>query len=486
MSKPFQGPISTQAICRAVMVVAALALQAAVCAQDSPDPPEVRPDGVTISPFGDGGLMNMLYDCRQRPQAVYLNKKIFIGYKGGGKPSASGKAKTRPMLISYDVQSGQFSKPFSIGPKSSDHHYCPTLWADTKNHLHVLSGCHKTSGTHLISKRPATLGSDKSAWIKAPQIASKLSYPTVFQIHGGRQLIYYRTDGHTSSWTYRISGDNGKTWTAPKNDVTDLDINGRLDWSSYHTKIPSPDGKTLHVVYTDYDDNKNAPDPKRFFNPRYKQAVTNEWKYNLSYVKIDLQTRVVRNIDGEILKTPIDLDYSKAKCQIWDTQWRGAGVPPVIHLDGKGEPTFLHVLSEDDLKTHNYYYVRRENGKWVQSVVTKANHQWNSGYLAADRNGVLHAYVIVGDSYFDSDGDMDRHGGGTIEEWISSDKGKSWKKHRGLTPDGKRYTGWRFNNIQPVTRPNGTVVEGFLLFYGWKSANSPDGKCFLLHDTGAK
>ena len=70
----------------------------------------------------------------------------------------------------------------------------------------------------------------------------------------------------------------GRTWAGPEKDVTDLDSKGKLDWSSYQTKIPSKDGKHLHVVFTDYDDNKNSPDPKRFYNPRYAQLVSNEWK----------------------------------------------------------------------------------------------------------------------------------------------------------------------------------------------------------------
>lgn len=176
------------------------------------------------------------------------------------------------------------------------------------------------------------------------------------------------------------------------------------------------------MVYTDYDDNKSE-NPKRFFNPRYNQAVSNEWKYNLSYVKIDLETHVVRNADGDVLKTPIDIVYSKANCQIWDTELRGAGIPPVISLDEDGEPTFLHVLSEDNLKTHRYYYVRREKGQWVQTPICKSNHQWNSCYLARDKDGVLHAYVIVGEGYLEG-GFMDKHGGGGIEEWVSEDKGK--------------------------------------------------------------
>lgn len=434
---------------------------------------------VEILPFGEGGMLKMLYDCRQRPQSVYLKYRIYIVYNGDSKLNKRGKASAYPMLITYDPQSRRFSKPVRLGPSSSDHHYSPIIWADEDDYLHVLFGCHITPGTHLISEHPAQRRFSETTWRKAPEIAPKLSYPTVFRIHGNKELIYYRTEGHSSSWTYRISEDNGRTWTGPEKDVTDLDIAGRPEWSSYQCKLPSKDGRYLHVVYTDYDDVKSN-DPQRLFNPRYDQAVSNEWKYNLSYVKIDLERHVVRNAYGDVLKTPIDIDYSKANCQIWDTEWRGAGIPPVISLDENGEPTFLHVLSEDNLKSHRYYYVRREKGQWIQSPICESNHQWNSCYLARDKNGVLHAYVIVGEGYLKG-GEMDRHGGGSIEEWVSGDKGKSWKKLRDLTADREHYPGWRFNNIQPVTRPDGTVVEGMLLFYGWKDKNAPKAKAFLLH-----
>jgi hypothetical protein len=435
-----------------------------------------------IIPFGEYGKFKMLYDCRQRPQSVLLNDRLYIVYNGDAKPSGNGKGKACPLLITYNPKDRSFSKPVRLGQKSStDHHYSPIIWADEDDFLHVLFGCHRTPGTHLISDHSMQKKTSNIIWKKMPQIAPKLSYPTVYRIHGNKEIIYYRTDGHTSSWTYRITGDNGKTWKGPIKDVTDLDSKRKLDWSSYQTKLPSKDGKHLHVVYTDYDDNKNSPKEERFYNPRYDRLVSNEWKYNLSYVKIDLQTQVVRNAAGDILKTPIDLDYSKANCQIWDTKWRGAGIPPVISLNEYDEPTFLHVLSEDNIKSHRYYYVRREKGKWKQTPICNSNHQWNSSYLARDKKGVLHAYVITGEDYLEG-GYMDRHGGGRIEEWISQDKGNSWKKFRDLMADQKDYVGWRFNNIQPVLRPDGSIVEGMLLFYGWKDKDAPEARAFLLHE----
>jgi len=303
----------------------------------------------------------------------------------------------------------------------------------------------------------------------------------MYRIYDKKELVYYRTAGHTSSWTYRITDDKGKTWTEPAKDVTDMDINGRFEWSSYQCKLPSQDGRFLHVVFIAYDDNK-SDDPKRYYNPRYKHEVSNGWKYNLYYVKIDLQTHDVTNYDGESMKTPIDIDQADAKCRIWDTNWRGAGVPPTIILDENGNPAFLHALSGDTIKDHQYYYVRRAEGKWKKTPITRSNHQWNSCHLARDDYGTLHAYLIVGDRYLDTGGYMDSYGGGSVEAWISADKGNTWKKQKDLTPDKSRYPGWKYNNIQPVTRPDGSCVDGMLLFYGWKDKESPEAKAFLLHE----
>ncbi|MHC4568420.1 MAG: BNR-4 repeat-containing protein [Planctomycetota bacterium] len=433
--------------------------------------------------FGQGGQIKMLYDRRQRPQAVCLDDKVHIVFNAGGQIGARPKALTKPMAITYDITTRQFSEVVTLGPASRDHHYGPVIWADEDGYLHVLFGCHRTPGTHLISKQPGSIGSSIESWDKGPQIAPGISYPSIFRVSDNRELIYYRTEGHTSSWTYRISDDSGKTWTGPSRDVTDMDINGRTEWSSYHTTLPSRNGRFLHVAFMTYDDNK-SDDPKRYYNPRYDRAVANEWKYNLYYVRIDLQTHEVTNFDGERMKTPIDIGRADAKCRIWDTKWRGAGVPPTIILDENGDPAFLHVLSEETLAEHRYYYVRRAGGKWKQTPITRSNHQWNSCHLSGD-DGTLHAYLIVGDGYLDTGGYMDRYGGGAVEEWISGNKGNTWTRLRELTPDKSRYPGWKYNNIQPVTRPAGSIVDGMLLFYGWKDKDAPEAKAFLLHeDTG--
>lgn len=368
-----------------------------------------------ILTFGVNGKRNMLYDARQRPQSVLLHGRVHIVYNADATATNNNKGNAYPMLITYDPQTRRFTEPVRIGPKNSDHHFSPIIWADESDYLHVLHGCHRTPGTHLISAEPVVAGASTVRWKEAPQIAPKLSCPTVYRVYDEKEVIAYRTNGHISSWTYRISEDNGKTWVGPKHDVIDLDSKGRTDWSSYRTALPSEDGRHLHMVYVDYDDYITELTPARLYNPRYGRVVSNEWKYNLHYVKVDLENHEVTNIDGKVLRTPNDVDYSKDNCLIWDTEGRGAGIPPVIALDAEGDPTFLHILSEGDLKTHGYYYVRREESKWLQTRIHSSNHNWNGGYLAHDADGAIHAYLITGEGYLEG-GYMDGRGGGSVEE----------------------------------------------------------------------
>jgi hypothetical protein len=421
--------------------------------------------------FGFGGSKKMLYDVRQRPQAIYFKGKVFIGYKGGGsKPADGGRESVAPtyaMLLSYDPLSREFSKPIKFGDMTDDHHDCPVIWADKDDHLHFLYKCHNEPGIHLVAKQPGTMGKSESDWTVLPDIAPMVSYPTVYRLYDDSDMVYFRTAGHSSSWSYRITRDNGRSWLAPPNDVTNMDLIGFPEWSSYQAKVISKDHRTLHVVFTDYDDVKSN-DPKRLYNPRYEQVVGNEHKYNLSYVRINLETHEVSNLEGE---------------RIWDTVWRGAGVPPALSLDDNGNPEVLHVLSEEDIETHGYYYVRFEDGEWRNTRITGSNHQWNSGYLKRDKNGQLHAYVIVGEGYQDKEGINYSHGGGRIEHWLSKDQGNTWDRHRDITPDSAQYPGWSFNNVQPVMRSDGSTVDGMLLFYGWLDEEKPDAVAFLLDES---
>ena len=450
--------------------------------------------GQTLQSFGEGGQIKTLYDNRQRPQAVYLNGKIHIVFNAGAVEGSTGKSKTKPMAVTYDLNTRAFSSIVTLGRASSDHHDGPVIWADRQERLHVFYGWHHDLGKHLISDQPRSIGISSEDWSAAPAPAPKMSYPWTSRIYDDRQLVFYRTNQHYSSWTYRITDDDGNTWEGPENDVIDLDVKGGMDtdWSIYTAKALSKDGNFLHVGFIAYDDYKRlrSPaeiasgklDPSRQLNPLYDYRRVS-YKYNLYYLKVNLRTHEVMNHAGEILQPPIDISTANSKCMIWDTQWCGGGIVPSMLIEENDQVSFLHNISdfhrEDSLE---YHYVRFEKGEWKQTRITHSNHEWNSGHLSKSADGSLQAYVITGAGYLDSDGYMDKHGGGNIEEWISTDKGNTWKKERDLTPDKATYSGWKYNNIQPVKKPDGTLVDGMLLFYGWKDKNAPEAKAFLLHE----
>jgi hypothetical protein len=255
--------------------------------------------------------------------------------------------------------------------------------------------------------------------------------------------------------------------------------------SSYHTYLVSKDGKSIHIAFMYYDDNKKNI-PEKSYNPRYQRNV-GTLKTNLYYVKVDLEADKVRNFEGKELETPVLQDQADAHCKIWDTNWRGAGIPPDIIVDRKGNPAFLHVLTEDVLEKLNYYYVRRVNDHWEHTIIAPACQKWNSSHLMMDHQGVLHAYLLMDDGYFESEGKgvMNSHGGGTrIEEWISTDDGSTWELGNTLFIAEGEYEGWRFNNVQPVKSKDGKIKEGIWLFYGWKEkeGDAPQAKAFLLID----
>jgi len=88
------------------------------------------PQNAIPTAFSFGGSKKMTYDVRQRPQAVYFNGKVFIGYKDGGTTANKNPrnvAPTHASLVSYDPESRTFSKALTFGKQTSDHHDCPVL-----------------------------------------------------------------------------------------------------------------------------------------------------------------------------------------------------------------------------------------------------------------------------------------------------------------------------------------------------------------------
>ena len=127
--------------------------------------------------FAEGGKFKMLYDARQRPQGILVNDFVFIVYNGDARPSSNGKGRAYPMLICYDRKKKKSEFSDSFGNESStDHHDSPIIWADRDGHLHVLYGCHRSPGVHLVTAQPVGNDAVEIRWVKRAQIAPRMSY----------------------------------------------------------------------------------------------------------------------------------------------------------------------------------------------------------------------------------------------------------------------------------------------------------------------
>jgi hypothetical protein len=452
-----------------------------------------------IQEFGQGGNTQMLYDRRQRPQSLYYKGLAYIVYNGGAKTTNPGRREhAYPHIVTYNPQTRELSKPIKLSEKGgNDQHNTPVIWIDKDEYIHILYGCHNAKPyTHIVSKQPGEIGTSINDWNKLPDFTDAISYPTVYNISGGRQLIYYRGEGHRSNWKYQITNDNGVTWTDPfivtdLNNAEDLKITDETtkeehrfidETSSYQSVCLSKDGKFLHVAFSFYDDNKKSL-PEKFINKRYGTDHNLGIKYNLYYVKVDLSNIEVRNYEGNLLTTPMDLAYADAHCRIWDTDERGSGKPAFVNEDENGDPTFIHCLSsDDDLDKYNFWYVRREGHQWKRTIIATANHSWSSCYSKTRESGMLHAYLVRSTEPKIS-GWMDQRGGGNlIEEWVSEDKGNTWIRVNDFAPKDPKYDGWRFNCIQPVRDRYGNDLDNLHIFYGWKDPNLHLAKAFIVHE----
>ena len=131
----------------------------------------------TIYPFGEGGNLKMLYDRRQRPQALKEGNEIYIVYNGN-KVNEDEKPKTMPIITSFNLKTKTFGNSYNLGSASSDHHYCPIIWADKKMKINVFYGAHNSQGTHLISKNKLSIGKSIKDWEKGTFLETPVSYPS--------------------------------------------------------------------------------------------------------------------------------------------------------------------------------------------------------------------------------------------------------------------------------------------------------------------
>ena len=109
--------------------------------------------------------------------------------------------------------------------------------------------------------------------------------------------------------------------------------------------------------------------------------------------------------------------------------------------------------------------MRRRDGAWKRSAITRTSHPFNACHLERGQDGSFHATLVTGAGEAVSKDEMDRYGWGErVERWTSGPDGERWTRRSDLTPR----QGHRYQNVTFVARADGGMADGMILFYGWR------------------
>jgi len=419
--------------------------------------------------FAQHGSEKMVYDIRMGPQCLHCDGEYIAAYQANTR---GGKA--LPHIIKRNRE-GVWSEPVVLGDVAEyDHHFAPVIWLDGDRRIHVLYHCHiyLHQSRHLVSAAPL----DIRTWVEGPEVAPSISYPRVIPLPGGKLLLYYRALGHMGFWTWQISHDGGFTWERLSTPLVDFDHRPEVpgdDWAgSYHSVSPGRDGKSLHLAFVYWDE-------RNWVHPLYQTAVGHRNRYHLYYLRADTGTGELRTIHGQPMARPVNRKDAR-ECLVWDTGHHLTNMPSIL-VDENDRPSFLVPVSGGTLDDVSFWFVSFKDGAWSRHRVAGANNTWNGSHMEYGACGEITAFLA---GQAPPPGNFSSYGGGPLEEWTSSDRGKEWSRRSNLVPTA----GLLCNNPRPVMDMAGKELKRTLLFYGWQGPDGipPQGpfrgKAFLWQD----
>jgi hypothetical protein len=262
------------------------------------------------------------------PHAVAASGKVYCAFQN---------TKGQPVVMAYDVEKKQWSEPayasrFGLG---KDAHGNPSICIDREGTIHIFYGCHGGPMRYARSARPYAI----DAWEEQPAPTSRATYPQSMLMADGSIYLFYRAGGHMEPWTFRQTGDGGRTWSGPEKIIEmRLAPPDRLA-AAYCAFHPGARGKTVHCFWVHKDDNaaRVKGDKKHPWRPlKYKGLHEAVYRYNMYYLHRDENGRW-QNIDGAPAELPVSKAFADEHCLVFDSgdEFTGIGTPMV---DGRNRP----------------------------------------------------------------------------------------------------------------------------------------------------
>lgn len=391
------------------------------------------------------------YCAWHRPMAIYapaVNRTFFV----------YGNADNAPTISAYDHSTGKFLYPRVLGRnRNNDAHRNPTLLIEPDGHLVVFYGAHSDITHTLRSTNPY----DITYWETVADLPDhKTSYPQCWELVPGEIFVSYRQapTWETSSWRMTISSDGGRSWEAPR-ELVNLG-----ESAVYGISIAETDGtpRRVHFVWS----RLGGGSPEEI-------ASKHLWarRYNIYYACSDDGGRTWRRSDGTPYELPVTLETQE---ELYNCGTHGVWLKD-IQLDSQGHPFILFIDSEVETYRGLWKVGRFTGSGWEFSTITDSDHMYDDGAIAILNDDDIRVYAPTTPVQESEDG-------GEIEEWQSTDGGRTWMNTKHITT-GSRYS---HNNVKLAL--NHQLGPGDVrMFWSYGDSNyPPETDEVTLHCYGEK
>lgn len=329
-----------------------------------------------------------------------------------------------------------------------DDHNSPSLTFDSNGRLYVFFNKHSVTDAPLYFLR-AKVSESISTWEPVKHLRlnthdedfdgiNNYTYtnPIFLSSENERLFLFWRGTNNQPCFAY--SDDYGNTWSDGK--IFFYTENNRENIQRPYLKVFSKGDHTIHFTLTD-------GHPKNIKNNIYYFYYKDNAFYKANGKKI-------KNItEGPVYPEEVDVVYSASSNNTnawnWDIAENKEGNPVI---------TFVNFPSKD---THIYTYAIWHNNEWLVHDIINSG----ASFVTSRSNSFLEPYYSGGISIDHETpnkvyASINRNGIFEIEEWMTSDYGKSWKN----TPITKNSAK---NNIRPFAvrgAEKGTPLQVLWMF----------------------
>jgi len=341
--------------------------------------------------FTKGGIGNPFYTTIH-PRGRYYNNKTYITYTADHFD---------PYIRSYNHISSTWSKAERVGTTSlsQDSHGNPAMIIDNDGYIHVFYGAHNGPLKYAKSKYSDNI----TYWNDMTDITNMATYPQAILMSNGDIYLFYRAgNGHYTDWSYRVSTDNGDSWSGET-----VVLEATAASIGYYPYIYEGTNDSIHITTC------------------YKGTGSAWNRYNTYYVMLNSSGNLL-NISGDDVGLPINKINLDALALIYDS---GANHSAVHAMDVDDDNNPYQVFTTGTGTTYIYKFANWSAGALTLYDITTTDHLFDQANIITTNSSHHTVFLTSGGTTASGSGDDDNTDrGGNIEEWETIDGGATWAK----------------------------------------------------------